>query len=135
VVAARIVWMELAFLRLSGLGPAVAACGACHARLPATGRIAFGMLDGGVLCSRCRAGRRTVIAVSQAALAALRACGDPGLRIADAVLDPAVAGEVRAVMNSYLAHTLERPLSAARWLPFQAARRPARAGSPHRPAS
>jgi DNA repair protein RecO (recombination protein O) len=135
VVAARVAWMELAFLRLTGLGPAVAACAACHAQLPATGRIAFGMLDGGGLCSRCRGGRRTVISVSQAALAALRACGDPRLRVADAVLDPAIAGEVRAVMNSYLAHTLERPLSAARWLPFQAARRSPRVTSPHRPAS
>jgi DNA repair protein RecO (recombination protein O) len=135
VVAARVLWMELAFLRLTGLGPAVSACAACHADLPRTGRIAFGMLDGGTLCSRCRAGRRTVISVSQAALAALRACGGPRLRVADAVLDPAVAGEVRAVMNSYLAHTLERPLAAARWLPFQAARRPTRVNPSRRPAS
>lgn len=135
VVAARVLWMELAFLRLTGLGPAVSACAACHAQLPPTGRIAFGMLDGGALCSRCRGGRRTVISVSQSALAALRSCGDSRLRVADAILDPAVAGEVRAVMNSYLAHTLERPLAAARWLPFQAARRPTRVNSSHRPAS
>jgi recombinational DNA repair protein (RecF pathway) len=132
VVAARLLWAEFTFLRLAGLKPSVSACAACHASLPATGRIAFGMLDGGGLCSRCRVGRRTVISVSAAAMAALREHGGPRPPAADAPLDPAIAGEVRAVMNSYLAHTLERPLVAARWLPFQAARRPARTGFSHR---
>ena len=126
LVAARLLWAELTFLRIAGLAPAVAACASCHASLPTTGRVAFGMLDGGGLCSRCRVGRRTVISVSAAALAALRAHVGPRPPAADAPLDPASAGEVRAVMNSYLAHALERPLVAARWLPFQAARRPAR---------
>jgi hypothetical protein len=42
---------------------------------------------------------------------------------ADAVLEPPVGGETRAVMNAYLAHLLERPLVTSRWLPHQAARR------------
>ena len=91
--------------------------------MPATGRTAFGMLDGGVLCGRCRAGRRSVISVSQAALAALRGLASAWPAAADAALEPPEGGEVRAVMNAYLAHLLERPLVTSRWLPNQMARR------------
>ena len=122
-VAAVVVAAELAILRLTGHAPALAGCAACRTRLAATARTAFGMLDGGVLCARCRAGRRSVISVSAAALAALRglaaACPPPD----DARLEPPVGGEVRAVMNAYLTHLLERPLVAGGWLPHQPAPR------------
>jgi len=122
-VAAVVLAAELALLRHTGHAPALARCAACRMVPPPTGRIAFGMLDGGVLCGRCRAGRRSVISVSQAALAALRglAAGCPPAH--DAVLEPPVGGEVRAVMNAYLAHLLERPLVTGRWLPHQASPR------------
>ena len=122
-VAAVVVSAEVALLRLTGHAPALARCAACRVVPPSTGRIAFGMLDGGVLCGRCRAGRRSVIAVSQAALAALRGLAAACPPADDAVLDPPVGGEVRAVMNAYLAHLLERPLVTSRWLPHQASPR------------
>ena len=122
-VAAVVVAAELAILRLTGHAPALAGCGSCGTAVPATGRTAFGMLDGGVLCGRCRAGRRSVISVSQAALAALRGLASAWPAAADAALEPPEGGEVRAVMNAYLAHLLERPLVTSRWLPNQMARR------------
>jgi DNA repair protein RecO (recombination protein O) len=122
-VAAVVMAAELAILRLTGHAPALAGCAACRAALPASGRTAFGMLDGGVLCGRCRAGRRSVISVSQPALSALRMLAAAWPPAADAVLEPPVGGETRAVMNAYLAHLLERPLVTSRWLPHQAARR------------
>lgn len=120
-VAAVVVAAELAILRITGHAPALECCAACGRQLPGVGRTAFGMLDGGVLCGRCRAGRRSVISVSQAALAALRGLARQCPPRADASLEPPVAGEVRAVMNAYLAHLLERPLVTSRWLPHRAA--------------
>ncbi len=122
-VAAIVVSAELAILRLTGHAPALARCAACSAAVPETGRVAFGMLDGGVLCGRCRAGRRAVIAVSQALLHALRRLSATSPPFAAESLDPPVGGEARAVMNAYLAHLLERPLVTSPWLPHQAVRR------------
>jgi DNA repair protein RecO (recombination protein O) len=127
-VAAVVAAAELAILRLTGHAPALARCAACRAALPPSGRTAFAMLDGGGLCGRCRVGRRSVISVSAAALAALRdlaaACPPPD----DARLEPPAGAEVRAVMNAYIAHVLERPLTTSRWLPHQVPPRRRRAG-------
>jgi len=101
----RVVRFELAALRAAGQAPALGRCAECRAAVPDTGRIAFGMLDGGVLCAACRSGRRVVVSVSSAALAVLR-----GLRAGsvERPIDPPVLGELRAVMNTYVAHVLGR---------------------------
>jgi len=127
-VAAVVVAAELAILRLTGHAPALARCAACGAP-PSAGRVAFGLLDGGALCSRCRAGRRSVISVSQPALVALRGLADACPPATDSRLEPAVGGEVRAVMDAYLAHLFERPLVTSPWLPHRAPSRRRRAGS------
>ena len=116
-VAALVLQAELAILRLTGHGPALSSCAACSGPLPEEGRVAFGMLDGGTLCGRCRRGHRAVISVSVGALSALRRfakAAPPGSEI-----DMPAGGEVRAVMNAYVAHILDRPAGAARWLPHQ----------------
>jgi len=91
-----------------GHGPVLAHCAECDGMLPQAGRIAFAMLDGGTLCDRCRRGRRGVVSLSAAGLAALRTLArgtvDPPL------LPPTVVGEIRGVMATYLAHLLGRPL-------------------------
>jgi DNA repair protein RecO (recombination protein O) len=107
-VAAMLLSLELALLRLTGHGPVLAHCAECDGGLPASGRTAFAMLDGGTLCDRCRRGRRGVVSLSAAALAALRTLARGP---ADAhTLPAAVGGEVRGVMTTYLAHLLGRPL-------------------------
>jgi len=118
-VAATVVRAELVMLRLSGHAPALLRCAACRTPLPAEGRVAFGLLDGGSLCGRCRRGRRSIISVSPAARGALAALADPRRDPGDAVLPDAIGGEVRAVMNAYLSHLLERTPTAGRWLPHQ----------------
>jgi len=101
---------ELRMLRLCGHGVSLSACASCGRSAAAPGRSAFGLLDGGVLCDRCRRGRRSVVSISEACLAALRAAeGDRG--IASDVL-----GEVRAVMNTLLTNSLERRLRVANLL-------------------
>jgi DNA repair protein RecO (recombination protein O) len=103
---------ELALLRLVGHGAETSCCVECRGPLPATGRVAFGMLEGGTLCDRCRGGRRAVVSLSAAGLALLRQLQQqPTGKLPDS--PPAVAGEVRAVMTTYLAHLLGRPTRVA----------------------
>jgi DNA repair protein RecO (recombination protein O) len=112
-VHAAVIQTELSLLRLTGHAPALDACAECAAPLPVAGRIAFGMLDGGTLCPRCRPGKRSVVAVSADALAALRkfAVLREAWRSID--LPDRVAGELRAIMNTYFANLLGRPLRVA----------------------
>jgi len=128
VVAAIVVRCELEFLRLTGHAPALGRCAACHEPVPAEGRTAFGLLDGGCLCGRCRRGRRAVISVSAAARAALAGLAHPHCAWKTACLPSAIGGEVRAVMNAYVSHLLDRPPGAARWLPHQPPLRRRRSG-------
>jgi len=101
---------ELSMLRILGHAPSLSRCAECHEPLAAGTRTAFGMLDGGVLCGRCRRGRRAVISVSAPAMAALRALADERVPCRSVDLPAAVGGEVRGIMNTLLAHLLGRPL-------------------------
>ena len=109
-VQALVIQTEFSLLRLTGHAPSLDVCAECAADLPPAARTAFGMLDGGVLCPRCRPGKRAVVAVSADALAALRrlAAARDAWRSID--LPDRVAGELRAIMNTYFAHLLGRPL-------------------------
>jgi DNA repair protein RecO (recombination protein O) len=109
---------ELALLQAGGHGPAVGRCGACGVRLEPTGRTAFGMLDGGALCTNCRRGKRGLVSVSVAGTAALRAAAARavGRKDRDITIEGRVLGELRAVMNTYVSHTLGRRLNSARHL-------------------
>ena len=55
---------ELAALDILGFLPVLEICAECGANVPLTGRVAFGAIQGGVLCSRCRPGKPHVISVS-----------------------------------------------------------------------
>ncbi|NDC52732.1 MAG: DNA repair protein RecO [Planctomycetia bacterium] len=112
-VEAILVHAELAALRLTGHAPVLDACVECRGPLPATGRTALGMLDGGALCPRCRPGRRSVVAVSAAALDGLRRLAAPGDAWRAVDLPARVGGEVRAIMNTIFANLLGRPLRVA----------------------
>ena len=102
---------ELTLLRLLGHGVALWRCAGCRAPVEAAGRASFGMLDGGLLCPRCRRGRRAVVSISGAVLDAMRRLRK------DARCEPpmpdAVSGELRAVMNTLFSHLLERRLKVA----------------------
>lgn len=99
---------ELSLLRLLGHAPALLRCAECGGGLPDGGRTAFGMLDGGVLCPRCRRGKRAVVSVSGDALASLRLLAGSAEAWRSLDLPPAVDGEVRAIMNTLLTHLLGR---------------------------
>jgi DNA repair protein RecO (recombination protein O) len=108
---------ELTALRVLGHMPSLEACVGCGQPVAASGRVAFGLQAGGVLCSACRPGRRGVVSVSGGVLQTLQQLAVPPIADAQHVpLSPALYGETRAVMNHYLEHLLGRRLRLHRYL-------------------
>ncbi len=118
-VATTILRLELAALRLLGHLPSLQECVGCGAAAIGEGRIAFGMIAGGVLCPKCRAGQRSVVSVSPAALEEMRRLAEENpvvgghkseVRSQDTEAGRKVLGEIRGLMNNYLAHHLGHKL-------------------------
>jgi len=102
-VGAVVLRFELTALRIVGHQPALETCAECGEPIAETGRVAFGVLAGGVLCSVCRPGKKQVISVSRPAIGALRTFADPSNEAWQTFgIDRAVAGELRGLMNRYL---------------------------------
>lgn len=99
---------ELVALRLVGHEPSLVRCAECLGPVAGGRRVAFGMLDGGVLCERCRQGKRSVVSVSADGLAALRLLAASSDAWRSLELPPPIDSEVRAVMNTMLSHHLGR---------------------------
>jgi DNA repair protein RecO (recombination protein O) len=106
-VATSIVRFELVALDLLGHLPSLELCVECGKPVEATGRVAFGLLAGGVYCGRCKSGKRQVLSISAGVLRAMILLAD---RSGDAwrrlELDRRTGGELRAVLNHYLSHLL-----------------------------
>ena len=74
-----------------------------------TGRVAFGQLDGGVLCAQCRGGKRQLVSASAGALRAMKQLADPaGPTWRRLEIDARCRGEVRGLLNHYLYNLLGR---------------------------
>ena len=108
LVRAILTHTELSMLRLVGHAPALVRCAECRGPVAASGRVAFGMLDGGVLCEACRRGKHSVVSVSADCMAALRLLAGSSDAWKSLALPPAIDGEVRAGMNTMLSHLLGR---------------------------
>jgi len=107
-IRALLTHTELAILRHAGHGPALVRCAECRGPVPASGRIAFAMLDGGVLCGACRRGKRAVVSVSAECIAALRLLAGSADAWRSMPLPEQIDGEAHAVMNTLMAHVLGR---------------------------
>jgi len=125
-VRALVTHTELAVLRLAGHAPALVRCAECDGPVVGVGRIAFGMLDGGVLCEQCRRGKRAVVSVTADCLAALRLLAATTDAWRSLELPPVVDSEVRAVMNTMLSHFLGRRPRVAPLLQPRSRARPSR---------
>jgi DNA repair protein RecO (recombination protein O) len=102
---------ELMALRLLGHQPVLDNCAECGREIAAQGRVAFGQLAGGVLCEACRSGKRQVVSVSAAAIAALRQLANAQDEDWEAIgLDRRTGGELRGLMNHYLCNLSGRKL-------------------------
>ena len=104
-VAALVLRFELVALRLLGHLPALDTCSQCGTPIEPDGRVALAPTAGGALCPDCRPGQRQVVSVSAAAWNTMRV-----FAAATANELPELAagtrGEVRGVLNHYLAHHL-----------------------------
>jgi DNA repair protein RecO (recombination protein O) len=97
---------ELVALRLHGHLPSFESCAECGAQASRAGRVTFGLLAGGVLCEKCRIGKRQLVSVSASVVEALArfAAEDEDWRTVE--LPGSVHGELRGVLNKYLAHVI-----------------------------
>ncbi len=106
-VAAVLLRLEMTALRVLGHLPSLATCVGCDRPVELEGRVAFGMLDGGVLCADCRPGKRQVVSVSGGVVKTLQQFADATSDAWRSALLPAkVWGELRGVLNHYLANLL-----------------------------
>ncbi len=111
-VAPRLLRFELTALRLLGHLPSLEQCAECGVDVPATGRVPFRQLSGGVLCKSCRSGKKQVVSVSASVIIAL-------IKFAEAdtdawkqmELDRSTRGELRGVMNHFLYGLLGKKLT------------------------
>jgi DNA repair protein RecO (recombination protein O) len=105
----RLARFELGALRFLGHSPALDLCAECGNKIDFSGRIAFGGIHGGALCRECRQGKSDVVSVSagvlrtMAQLAHLEAQAWRRMEI-----DPRMLGELRGVLNHYIANLLGR---------------------------
>lgn len=108
-VAKWVVRFELGALRLLGHAPSLENCVECEAIVEPTGRVAFGLLDGGVLCPRCRAGKREVVQVNAGVLRTLAQLADPNGSVWRRMeVSRGGLGEMRSLLNRYITHLLGR---------------------------
>jgi DNA repair protein RecO (recombination protein O) len=106
-VGMRVARFELGMLRLLGLLPSLDRCADCGAAIAPAGRVQFGQLDGGVLCASCREGKSQVASVGANVLRAMMSLADPDDRAWRQLgIDPRTGGQIRGVLNQYMAHLL-----------------------------
>jgi DNA repair protein RecO (recombination protein O) len=104
-VAALVLRLELSALRYLGHLPSLDACVECGAPVKSEGRVAFGLLAGGVLCVKCRPGKKQVVSLSARALDLARQFAAPHWASAPDI-DRKAYGELRGVLNQYLCNLL-----------------------------
>lgn len=95
---------ELAALNILGHRPSLDLCAGCGEHVPDQPRVPFGLLTGGVLCPRCREGKRLVVSLSHAARTVL-AREFAGTELPQDI-EREVRGEMRGLLNQYLNHLL-----------------------------
>jgi DNA repair protein RecO (recombination protein O) len=116
-VVRRMMRFELSALRILGHAPLLDACMECGKPVPSAGRIAFGLLDGGVLCSGCRTGKKHVASVSAGVLRTMVQLADTASPAWQRMeIDPRMLGELRGVLNQYLVHLLGKKPRMHRYL-------------------
>ena len=108
-VARRVLRFELVALRIAGHLPSLQACAECGTVVEPAGRVAFGLLNGGVLCAACREGMKHVALVSAAALRSMsQLAGAQRQSWQRLEIDSRTYGEIRGLMNQYLSHLFGR---------------------------
>lgn len=109
-VPAIVARFELTLLRLVGHLPELEMCVECGTPIASTGRVAFGQLSGGVLCPKCRSGKRQVASVNAETAIELRRIVRDESQWNTSSIARERLGEIRGLLNQYLANLLgKRP--------------------------
>lgn len=104
--ALHLLHFEISLLRLLGYLPQFEACVECGAeQVVRDGRVAFGLLAGGVLCPQCRPGKRQVVSLSVTAWQTLRDWAQPEAA-PRSIPERKVGNELRAVITHYMQNLL-----------------------------
>jgi DNA repair protein RecO (recombination protein O) len=110
----RFEWATLGFM---GYLPNLEFCAHCGQAIAQQKRFAFGLLEGGILCDRCRSGKREVVMVSSPAVQSMRVLARAGAGQSPWPVWPlAHEGEVRAVVSRYLTHLVGHRLRMHQYL-------------------
>lgn len=122
-VTRTILHFEIRGLHLLGLLPSLDHCVECGTTIECAHRTAFGLQSGGVLCPRCKPGKRQVISISSQARWLMRSLAESthysdlntqcvttiSTRSLPGKVNPELAwGELRAVTSQIISHQLER---------------------------
>jgi DNA repair protein RecO (recombination protein O) len=115
--AAWVLRFELGALRLLGHLPSLAECVECGTAVEPAPRVPFGQLDGGVLCGRCRVGKKQVAMVSGGVLRMMAKMAEPDNRAWKRLdIDARSRGELRGLLNHYLCNLLGHRPRMHGWL-------------------
>ncbi len=118
-IARWLTWYQLRLLDETGQLPALDRCARCGTDRIESSEIRLGLVDGGLLCGRCRAGRPHVVRLLPASWQALRALA----RAEDPAGGVDLPGDIPIVVGRYITHVLGRPPRTARFLESVAGRR------------
>lgn len=116
-VARRVLRFELGMLRILGHLPALESCAECGRPIAIAGRLPFAPIEGGLLCGGCRPGKTQVAVVTAAAvriMAQLASSERQAWRRLE--IDRRVLGELRGIMNFFIAHLLGKKPKMHRFL-------------------
>ena len=97
---------EMTALYELGHLPSFVQCVGCGEAVSNAARISFGLLAGGVLCGQCRTGHRQVVSVSAGVIKVLQVFSDLSDLWQRTEIDKGLRGELRGVLNRYLANLL-----------------------------
>ena len=107
-VSANLLKFEMQILHDMGHLPSLDRCVECGMDVDTSRRTTFSLLAGGVLCGKCKSGKRQIISISSNAIQAMRRLRDDDPDLAEFKHELKSFGEVRAVMNRYICHVIGR---------------------------
>ena len=106
---------EMTALRVLGHLPSLDYCAGCGELVTRSARMAFGQLAGGLLCSKCRVGRRQVVSLSAEAVEAMSVLAKSDEETSSNEetwksidLLPKTLGQLRGVINHYMNNLIGR---------------------------
>lgn len=105
-VSTSLLRFEMQVLHDMGNIPSLDRCVDCGAHSEDSHRITFALQSGGVVCNRCKTGKRQIISMSRNAITAMKLLIDNDAKLVEYKQELNSFGEVRAVMNRYICHTL-----------------------------